>query len=212
VAGCSCIMGTVGTWGKRRPGTMEAGLTVLALVGLAACTDTRRPDPPPGLTGPTTEQQCRPPTVGGGRPGLDSTVKVFLYCDAHGGVMPVKLHVVDRIVPDDGQPLRAAVTQLLLGVTPSEAEAGLGSAFSSFTAGGLRDATVRSGTATLDLTDGFESTNNFSTTNMSGVVLSQIKATVFQFPSVHGIQLLIKGERWCGWEAGHCGPGPLLKR
>ncbi|MGH9012068.1 MAG: GerMN domain-containing protein, partial [Acidimicrobiia bacterium] len=95
----------------------------------------------------------------------DTTVKVFLYCNSSGGVMPVQLRPADRVVPDDGEPLRAALTQLLLGVTPAEEDAGLGSAFSSSTAGGLRGVTVRSGIARLDLTAGFESTNNFSTTN-----------------------------------------------
>jgi spore germination protein GerM len=139
-------------------------------------------------------------------------VKVFLFCNDEGGVMPVDLHPVDRVVPNDGEPLRAALTQLLLGVTPAEAQAGLGSAFSSFTAGGLRGVTVRSGIARLDLTTGFETTNNFSTTNMSGVVLSQIEATVFQFPNIQGIEFTIEGQRWCGWEAGDCGRESLLKR
>jgi hypothetical protein len=88
----------------------------------------------------------------------------------------------------------------------------LGSAFSSSTGGGLRQATVESGIARLDFTAGFEATNNFSTTNLAGVVRSQIEATVFQFPAVHGIEFAIEGRRWCGWEAGDCGPGPVLKR
>lgn len=141
---------------------------------------------------------------------LDTTVKVFLFCN--GGVMPVDLHPVERVVPNDGAPLRAAMTQLLLGVTPAEASAGLQSAFSAYTAGTLRGVTVRSGVATLDLTEGFESTNNFSTTNLSGVVLSQIRATVFQFPEITSVEFAIEGKRWCGWEAGDCDQAPLLKR
>ena len=152
------------------------------------------------------------PTPEPGRPRLDTTVKVFLYCKSNGGVMPVELRPADRVVPDDGEPLRAALTQLLLGVTPAEDDAGLGSAFSSSTAGGLRGVTVHSGTARLDLTAGFEATTNFSTTNLAGVVFSQIEATVFQFPDIHGIEFAIDGKRWCGWEVGDCGPGPILKR
>jgi spore germination protein GerM len=137
---------------------------------------------------------------------------VFLFCKSTGGVMPVELHSADRIVPDDGAPLRAALTQLLLGVTPAEDEAGLASAFTSFTADGLRGVTVKSGIARLDLSAGFESTTNFSTTNLAGVVLSQIEATVFQFPDIQGIDFAIEGQRWCGWEVGDCGPGPVLER
>jgi spore germination protein GerM len=126
--------------------------------------------------------------------------------------MPLELHSADRVGPDDGTPLRAALTQLLLGATPAEDEAGLASAFSSFTAGGLRGVTVKSGITRLDLTAGFESTTNFSATNLAGVVLSQIEATVFQFPDIQGIELAIDGRRWCGWEVGDCGPGPVLER
>lgn len=136
---------------------------------------------------------------------------MFLFCKSDGGVMPVELHPVDRVVPADGQPLRGALTQLLLGATPAEDDVGLGSAFSASTAAGLRGVTVGSGIARLDFTAGFEAANNFSTTNLAGVVFSQIEATVFQFPHIHGIEFAIDGRRWCGWEAGDCNSGPVLK-
>jgi spore germination protein GerM len=168
-----------------------------------------RPPPAPSTATPAS---CVAPAPEHRRPGLDTTVKVFLYCKSNGGMMPVELHPADRVVPDDGQALRAALIQLLLGVTAAEDEAGLGSAFSSFTASGLRGVTVKSGVARLDFTEGFEATSNFSTSNLAGVVFSQIEATVFQFPDVHGIEFAVQGQRWCGWEVGHCGPGPLVKR
>lgn len=155
----------------------------------------------PGCTAPEPELQ---------RPELDTTVKVFLFCN--GGVMPVDLHPATRVVPNDGAPLRAAMTQLLLGVTPAEASAGMQSAFSAYTADTLRGVTVKSGVATVDLTRGFERTNNFSTTNLSGVVFSQIEATVLQFPDIQGIEFAIDGRRWCGWEAGDDCPAPLFER
>jgi spore germination protein GerM len=110
--------------------------------------------------------------------------------------------------------LRAALVQLFIGVTPSEAEAGLHSAFYSGTADSLRGVTVQDGVATVDLTEGFELTNNFSTTNLSSVVLSQIAATAFALPEVAGVEFRIDGERWCGWESGPCGdvPAPFLVR
>src|SRR5688572_5473578 len=118
---------------------------------------------------PTTEAPAArcvaPPTPEPRSAELDTIVKVFLFCN--GGVAPVDLHPVGRAVPNDGQPLRAALTQLLLGVTPAEATAGLQSAFDQYTAGTLRGVTTRSGVATLDFTAAFESTNNFSTTNLS---------------------------------------------
>lgn len=164
-------------------------------------------------TTPTTENAeagCVPPPEPEPRsPELDAIVKVFLFCN--GGMFPVDLHPVGRAVPNDGAPVRAALNQLLLGVTPAEASAGMQSAFSEYTAGTLRGVTTKSGVATLDFTAGFESTNNFSTTNLSAVVLSQLEATIFQFPEITAIEFEIEGKRWCGWEA-DCSPGPLSKR
>lgn len=127
--------------------------------------------------------------------------------------MPIEVQFLDRVVPDDGAALRAALTQLLLGVTPAEWNAGFRSAFSSQTAGQLRSVAIRDGVAVLDLTAGFVATNNFSTSNLGGVVMSQIEATVFQFPEVMGIEFRVEGERWCGWETTCQGaPSPLRDR
>jgi spore germination protein GerM len=203
---------------------MEVAILLVASFGLVACTrggkaaSARTPGSvnpvatAPSTAAETTLAPCAAPTPEHVRAGLDTSVKVFLYCKSNGGVMPVELHAAVRIVPDDAESLRAALTQLLLGVTPAEDEAGLGSAFSSSTAGGLRGVGVKLGIARLDLTAGFEATSNFSTSNLAGVVFSQIEATVFQFPDIHGIGFAIEGQRWCGWEAGDCGAGPLLKR
>ena len=204
---------------------VTGGMVLIASFGLVACTGDAQNRASPGTSAPanpastaptttvaTLPASCAAPTPEQGRPGLDATVKVFLFCKSNGGVMPVELHSSERVVPDDGAPLRAALTQLLLGVTPAEDEAGLASAFSSFTAGGLRGVTVKSGIARLDLTAGFESTTNFSASNLAGVVFSQIEAAVFQFLDVQGIEFAIEGQRWCGWEVGDCGPGPALER
>lgn len=212
------------TVNRTDPRVVGCGTLLIISFGLVACTGDSQNRASPG-TGPahpvstapptttaTPPASCAAPTPAQGRPGLDTTVKVFLFCKSNGGVLPVELHSADRVVPNDGAPLRAALTQLLLGVTPAEDTAGLESAFSSFTAGGLRGVTAKAGIARLDLTAGFEATTNFSTSNLAGVVFSQIEATVFQFPDIHGIDLAIEGEPWCGWEVGDCGPGPLLKR
>ena len=201
------------------------GMLLIAWFGVVACTGNAQNRASPGTSGPANPASTAPPTAAAtppapcaaptpeqGRPGLDTTVKVFMFCKSNGGVMPVELHAADRVVPNDGAPLRAALTQLLLGVTPAEDTAGLASAFDSFTAGGLRGITVKAGIARLDLTAGFEATANFSTTNLAGVVLSQIEATVFQFPDINGIDFAIEGQRWCGWEVGDCGPDPVVKR
>ena len=145
------------------------------------------------------------------REGLDVTVTVYVFCGT--GVGESGLIPVERVVPDDGAPLRASIIQLLIGVTPDEARAGLNSAFSPYTAGMLLSVDVDGSTATIDLTAEFAQTNNFSTSNLSAVVLSQIEATVFQFPEIDGIELQVGGERFCGWETSCDGaPEPLMSR
>lgn len=117
-------------------------------------------------------------------------------------------------MPEDGAPLRAAVTQLLVGVTPKEAAAGFSSSFSTYTVGQLRSATIENRIATLDLTGGFRDTNNYGTGTASMFVMAQIRATVFHFPEIDGLEFKIDGERWCGWENPCEGgvPVPLVTR
>ncbi len=146
----------------------------------------------------STTASCEAPGPELVRPEFDRIVTVFLFCGR--GVYPVDLVAVDRVVPDDGAPLRAAINQLLIGEAPAEAAAGLSSAFSSFTASQVRGATIENGIATLDFTSGFETTNNFGTTNLSSVVYSQLDATVFQFDEITGLEFEVEGQRWCGWE------------
>lgn len=154
---------------------------------------------------------CVPPAPELVRAELDEVVSVFLSCGTPD--TPVQLVEVERVVPADGAPLRAALDQLLLGVTPAEDQAGFRSIFSSFTASGLRNVTIADGIATIDLTRGFHDTNNFGTSASSGVVAAQLIETVFQFDEIVGIELMIEGERWCGWEATCEGQGvPLFQR
>lgn len=110
--------------------------------------------------------------------------------------------------------MRAALTQLLVGVTPKESAAGFRSSFSTYTAGQLRSVTIQSRMATLELTAGFRDAGNYSATTASTFVVGQIKETVFHFPDVDGLEFTIEGERWCGWENPCEGdvPVPLFAR
>lgn len=129
----------------------------------------------------------------------ERVVRIALECG--DGAFPFDLELVERVVPDADDPLEAAVAQLLSGATPEEIDAGYSSAFSSETDGHLRSIRIdANGIAIIDLTRDFVQTNNFSTSNLSRLVLSQIEATVFERPDVDGLDLQVEGERWCGWE------------
>lgn len=123
------------------------------------------------------------------REELDTTVSVFVFCG--DGATPLDMRSVDRVVPDDGAPLRVLVLHRRH----------------------LAEGGRRGRCGTLDLTRGFATTNNFSTSYMSAVVTQQISETVFQFPEISGLEFTIEGERWCGWEA-TCDDAevPLLSR
>lgn len=209
--------------GIRRYVTSRTGCAALA-IGLAAfgtgCTDDAAPDSSPTTTttttttvsstpttAPTPLRECETPSVDP-RPEVDIAVQVVLFCGDPNG--PPDYMAVDRPVPDDGRPLRAAMEQLLLGVTPGERDAGFGSSFWSSTAGQLIDATERDGVATIDWTRGLVQSNNFSTPGIGGVVLEQVASTVFLFEAVEAIEFLVEGEPWCGWE-NPCETGSQLR-
>jgi hypothetical protein len=120
-----------------------------------------------------------------------------------------------RVVPADADQLTAIVEQLFLGVTSEEAEAGLQSGFSPYTAGQFDDVRVGvDGVVVVDLGPGFVTATNFSTSFMSGQVLDQIAASMFAVADVTGVEFTFEGRRWCGWEAGPCQsmPQPLIAR
>jgi spore germination protein GerM len=101
-----------------------------------------------------------------------------------------------------------------VGVTPKESDAGFSSAFSTYTAGQLRSATIENRIATLELTAGFRDTSNYSATGASMAIMQQLEATVFHFPDIDGLEFEIDGERWCFWE-NPCEAGvpvPLFER
>ena len=190
----------------RARGALLLCLLLTACSGKANEDATSQPTGPGASTALPTSSPVTPvcaaaPGTAPPRPKLDRTITIFLFCGPSSDSFSRALvRPVDRLVPDDGAPLRAALTQLLLGVSPDESAAGFRSSFSSYTAGQLRGATVERGIATLDLTSGFESTNNYSTSVLSAFVMGQIESTVFNFPEVQGIEFKIDGQRWCGWE------------
>jgi hypothetical protein len=157
------------------------------------------------------ETRCSPPGFPyAPRSEADSVVSIALYCESDD-----ESQMVERLVPTGGDQIAAAFEQLLIGVTPEEHQAGLRSPFTSYTAGQFNSVTVESdGVVILDLTPGFVSTNNFSTSSLSLLVLQQIEVTLFAIPEVAGIEFTVDGDRWCGWESGPCSavPWPFIGR
>lgn len=164
---------------------------------------------------PTTVQSspCVAPATGNPRPAIDVVVTVYLACgigDADGNP---DLRPVKRLVYDDGQPLRAALNQLLLGTVEQERDAGFRSAFTEFTAAALQGVVVRDGIATLSFSNAIDLQNNISTDGVSRIAWPQLTKTVFEFPEVRAIELRVDGARWCGWNNTCDGlPVPMIAR
>lgn len=121
-------------------------------------------------------------------PAGDMVVTVFYSCNVDAGPIPTY-----RVVPVTSGVLHAALDQLLAGPTAPERAAGLTSWFSSATAGYVRGVTVRAGTATVDFGDLRPLIPNASTSAGSRLLLSQLDATVTQFPTVTSVLYRIDG-------------------
>jgi hypothetical protein len=135
-------------------------------------------------------------------------VTAFFTCDpdASGEPSPVAVH---RVAPRSAGVLRAALEALLAGPTADEAAAGITSWFSSGTAGMLRGVTITDGHAVVDLGDLRPVIPGASSSAGSALLLSELDATVFQFPTVDTAEYRIEGscEAFTEWlQFGGCDP------
>ena len=108
---------------------------------------------------------------------------------------------VRRPLGDGDDPLRAALDALLAGPSAAERASGLESWFSDATAGSLRSVEVDSaGRATVDFHDLRALIPNASSSTGSGLLLSQLNATVFGVPEVQSIEYRIDGSCDAFWD------------
>jgi hypothetical protein len=114
-----------------------------------------------------------------------------------------------RLAPATTGVLRGALEQLLAGPTPPEASAGLESWFSPATAAMLDSVVIEAGRATVDFHDLRSVIPNASASAGSRLLMSQLDATVFQFPTVTSVIYRIEGdcEAFTEWlQVGGCDP------
>ena len=138
------------------------------LVPTSACPNyaMTRPVPPPG----------------------EMVVAVFYSCGLDGAAVPTY-----RLYLKSAALLRVTLDELLAGPTAAERAAGLSSWFSASTAGYVRQVTLDAGRATVDFGDLRSVIPNASTSAGSRLLLSQLDATVFQFPTVTSVIYRIDG-------------------
>lgn len=121
-------------------------------------------------------------------PAGEMVVTVYYSCGVDGSPVPTY-----RVYPTNTALLRTALDQLLAGPTAAERTAGLTSWFSSATAGYLARVTISSGNAVVDFTDLRAVIPNASSSAGSRMLLSQLDATVFQFPGISSVLYRIDG-------------------
>jgi hypothetical protein len=134
-------------------------------------------------------------------------VKVYFNCDAADG--DVAPRPVYRVVPKASGVLEASLRALVRGPDGAERAASFSSWFSDATAGLLRSVVVRDGHAVVDFGDLDKAIPNASTSAGSALLLSQLDATVFQFPTVESAEYRLNGscERFDEWlQFGGCEP------
>lgn len=104
-------------------------------------------------------------------------------------------YAIERVVPRTPAVLQAALEQQLAGPTPEERRVlGLSSFFSDETEGMLRSVTVDvEGHAVVDFGDFSGVVPNASSSLGSALLLGELNATVFQFPTVRSLEYRFEG-------------------
>ena len=121
-------------------------------------------------------------------PAGEMVVTVFYSCGVDAAPVPTY-----RLYPRTTALLLTTLDQLLAGPSTTERAAGLSSWFSASTASYVRRVTLDAGRATVDFGDLRSVIPNASTSAGSHLLLSQLDATVFQFPTVTSVIYRIDG-------------------
>jgi hypothetical protein len=133
-------------------------------------------------------------------------LKVFFTC-GDPTATPKALY---RVVPATAGVLRASLDQLLIGPTPNERALGYKSWFSPETFGMVASVDLDpDGSAKVDFKDFRKVIPNASTSAGSAMLLAQLDATVFQFPTVKSVVYRFGGDcqAFTAWlQLGGCTP------
>ena len=111
-----------------------------------------------------------------------------------------------RRIPDDLDPIEAALEQLAAGPTADETAAGAGSFFSAATADVVSLVNLSDGLLQVDFVDLRSLLPNASTSCGSESFLATLNSTVFQFPEVERVRYRIEGscDAFANWLQREC--------
>lgn len=205
---------------SRRPRAAGAALAVVAVLGTAlvvgrpggtapapevltaASSPPSAPARPPDIAAPPAEQPsldqpCAGPAV---PPPGAGQMRVTVYYHCEWGSAPwTPPTAVARNVPVDRGVLRETLEQLVAGPSDEETGTGLASPFSATPTVAVRGVSLTAGELTVDLSPDFASIPGLGTTHLSGLVITELNATVFHFPQVRSVSYRVDGSTtaWC---------------
>lgn len=147
----------------------------------------------------TTTGTTTPPTCEADRPEAASgTIAVRVYYNCLPTEYPTPGTWVERRVPQTNLRMTATLGEMVRGPSTDERDAGFRSAFSPATADGLREVTLRSGQAVVDIS-GLESFDGPDGEMASIEFMAELNATVFQFRSVSSVEYRLDGSCDAFW-------------
>ena len=132
------------------------------------------------------------------------TVKTFMTGSDFDGSDCLAVTGFEREV-EATSPIRSALDQLVAGPAADEESSGVGSMFSSATAGSVRSVNLTDGLLIVDFEDFRQLMPAATSSCGSGTLLAQLHATVFQFPEVEQVRYEIEGrcetffDNWLPW-------------
>lgn len=195
---------------RKWPTLLLLALLLSLALTLAACSKPRRaptpevPAPQPPATGEPIQRCAQPEPVA--QPGLKT---IRLYYNCVDDPVPAPPRPVYRQVDQAEAGVARALQELLKGPTAEEQQAGYNSWFSDRTSGLLRSAMLDpDGRLTVDFADFSHIIPNASTSAGSALLISSLRATIFQFPQVQEAELQFGGscEAFWHWLQSDCQP------
>jgi len=150
---------------------------------------------------------CALPKAPAPPPG-SMVVRAYFTCDPASQALPAPI-AVERVVQRQPGVLAASLGALLAGPSADERAAGLTSWFSGATAGMLHGVRIDAGHAVVDLGDLPSVIPGASSSAGAALLLSELDATVLQFPTVESAEYRLDGscEAFTEWlQMGGCAP------
>lgn len=131
-------------------------------------------------------------------PADPGKVAVYFSCEGDVAAEGQPVYMFERDAPgvtDFGSRARRAVIEYLQGPTRQEAERGYVTPFGDPVAREVKNFAYKSGLIRISFSSAIGELGPFSTTEMLAMI-SQVKATAFQFPEVREVRIEIEGD--CG--------------